>query len=128
MPWLFEGTGARERIDDRRDASAATGSRSTRGRGPRRPARSSSPTIPNIFGPGINAEMTYYETAAGARVFNAGALDFGGSVLTWPVEPHAREPLGPHDRTTVLTRCRTPRAHAGCQAPVTARTRARRSA
>ena len=42
-------------------------------------------TIPNIFGPGINAEMTYYETEAGARVFNAGALDFCGSVLTWPV-------------------------------------------
>jgi hypothetical protein len=26
------------------------------------------------------AEMTYYETAAGARVFAAGALDFGGSI------------------------------------------------
>jgi len=41
--------------------------------------------IPNIFGPGINAEMTYYETPAGARVFNAGTLDFAGSVLTAPV-------------------------------------------
>jgi len=29
--------------------------------------------------------MTYYETPAGARVFNAGALDFGGSALTYPV-------------------------------------------
>jgi hypothetical protein len=29
--------------------------------------------------------MTYYETAAGARVFNAGTLDFAGSVLTYPV-------------------------------------------
>ena len=29
--------------------------------------------------------MTYYETAAGARVFAAGTLDFGGSVAFWPV-------------------------------------------
>ena len=41
--------------------------------------------IPNIFGKGINAEMTYYETAAGARVFNAGALDFSGSVMFEPM-------------------------------------------
>jgi len=26
------------------------------------------------------AEMTFYETGAGARVFAAGALDFGGSI------------------------------------------------
>ncbi len=29
--------------------------------------------------------MTYYETAAGARVFAAGALDFGGSITFWPM-------------------------------------------
>jgi hypothetical protein len=29
--------------------------------------------------------MTYYETARGAKVFAAGTLDFGGSVMTWPV-------------------------------------------
>ena len=40
--------------------------------------------IPNIFGPGYTAQMTYYETAAGARVFAAGALDFGGAVMHWP--------------------------------------------
>jgi hypothetical protein len=28
--------------------------------------------------------MAYYETAAGARVFSAGSLDFCGSVLAWP--------------------------------------------
>ena len=36
--------------------------------------------IPNLFGRGSRREMTYYETAAGARVFAAGALDFGGAV------------------------------------------------
>jgi len=41
-------------------------------------------TIPNLFGPGRTAEMTYYEHASGARVFSAGALDFGGQALLWP--------------------------------------------
>jgi hypothetical protein len=41
--------------------------------------------ILNIFGQGVNAEMTYYETPAGARVFNAGALDFTGSILFEPM-------------------------------------------
>jgi hypothetical protein len=40
---------------------------------------------PDLFGPGIDAEMTYYETETGARVFNAGALDFCSSLMTWPV-------------------------------------------
>jgi len=40
--------------------------------------------IPDLFGPGRSAEMTYYETAAGARVFSAGALNFGGTVMLWP--------------------------------------------
>ena len=50
--------------------------------------------IPDLFGPGLTAEMAYYETANGAKVFAAGALDFGGSASTWPVEHDAREPLG----------------------------------
>ena len=41
--------------------------------------------IPDLFGPGLTAEMTYYETTNGAKVFAAGALDFGGSALTSPV-------------------------------------------
>jgi hypothetical protein len=41
--------------------------------------------IPNLFGPGYTAEMTYYEHWSGARVFSAGALDFGGQALLWPV-------------------------------------------
>ena len=41
--------------------------------------------IPDLFGPGLSGEMTYYETAAGARVFSAGVLDFGGSATFWPI-------------------------------------------
>jgi hypothetical protein len=39
--------------------------------------------IPDIFGPGKTAEMTYYTTARGAKVFSAGVMNFGGSSL-WP--------------------------------------------
>ncbi|HXJ64139.1 MAG TPA: N,N-dimethylformamidase beta subunit family domain-containing protein, partial [Actinomycetota bacterium] len=42
--------------------------------------------IPDLFGNGLTAQMTYYETPAGAKVFAAGALDFGGSALMTPVE------------------------------------------
>ena len=41
--------------------------------------------IPDLFGPGLSGEMTYYETSNGAKVFAAGALDFGGSVTSWPI-------------------------------------------
>jgi N,N-dimethylformamidase beta subunit-like, C-terminal len=41
--------------------------------------------IPDLLGPGKTAQMTYYETAGGAKVFDAGALDFVGSALTYPV-------------------------------------------
>jgi hypothetical protein len=80
VPWLFEGTGLVNgstfgnygiEIDARTRFSP--------------PGTVLVAAIPDIFGPGINAEMTYYETPAGARVFNAGALDFAGSVLTQPV-------------------------------------------
>jgi hypothetical protein len=42
--------------------------------------------IPDLFGPGITAQMSYYETVGGAKVFAAGALDFGGSATFWPVK------------------------------------------
>jgi len=40
--------------------------------------------IPDIFGRGRTAEMAYYRTARGAKVFAAGAMNFGGSA-DWPV-------------------------------------------
>ncbi|HEX7625621.1 MAG TPA: N,N-dimethylformamidase beta subunit family domain-containing protein [Gaiellaceae bacterium] len=36
--------------------------------------------IPNLYGDGRNAEMTYYETSQGAKVFAAGAFTIAGSV------------------------------------------------
>lgn len=35
--------------------------------------------VPDVFGPGLTAQMTYYETPQGAKVFAAGTMDFGGS-------------------------------------------------
>ena len=35
--------------------------------------------IPDLFGPGLTAQMTYYETPQGAKVFAGGTIDFGGS-------------------------------------------------
>lgn len=40
--------------------------------------------IPNLFGDGRDAEMTYCETPAGARGFAAGAFSLAGSL--W--DPH----------------------------------------
>jgi hypothetical protein len=36
--------------------------------------------IPNLFGPGFTAQMTYYETAAGAKVFAAGAFSLADAI------------------------------------------------
>jgi hypothetical protein len=41
--------------------------------------------IPDLYGPGLTAQMTYYETPVGAKVFAGGVLDFGGSATLWPV-------------------------------------------
>jgi len=86
-PWFFRGTGVRNgtrfgiygiEIDQR---------------GPRSPrgiivlAR-----IPNAFGTGRSAEMTYYTTSAGAKVFSAGVMNFGGSAL-WPTVSRILENL-----------------------------------
>jgi hypothetical protein len=42
--------------------------------------------IPDLFGPGVGPQMSYYETPAGAKVFAAGVLDFGGSATFWPMK------------------------------------------
>ena len=41
--------------------------------------------IPDLYGPGVTAQMSYYETPAGAKVFSAGTLDYGGSAAFMPV-------------------------------------------
>jgi hypothetical protein len=73
--WAFAGTGLRNgdtfgrygiEIDARSPASP--------------PGTQVLASIPDLIGPGRSAEMTYYETAAGARVFAAGTLNFAASI------------------------------------------------
>jgi hypothetical protein len=73
-PWLFAGTGLHDgstfgkygiEVDAVTPASP--------------PGTVVLANIPNIFGPGMTAEMTYYTTPAGAKVFSAGVMNFGGS-------------------------------------------------
>ena len=42
-------------------------------------------SVPNVFGHGRSAEMTYYTTPAGAKVFAAGTINFGGTAVWQPV-------------------------------------------
>ena len=86
-PWLFAGTGLV-------DGSRFTGYGSPEGRfGIEIDATApSSPQgtrvlaeIPNIYGAGLTAQMTYYETSAGAKVFAAGAFTLGGAASWEPV-------------------------------------------
>ena len=76
--WIFAGTGL------------GTGSRFANAGIEADETTSSSPrgtqvlgVIPNLFGTGHDAQMTYYETKNGARVFAAGAFTIAGSVW-WP--------------------------------------------
>jgi hypothetical protein len=73
-PWLFAGTGLT-------DGSLIPGSYGVEIDATTRaspPGTTVLATIPDIF-PRETAEMTYYTTAAGAEVFDAGTIDFGGA-------------------------------------------------
>jgi len=79
-PWLFANTGLQNgstfgrygiEIDARSPASP--------------PGTIVLARIPDLLGPGKTAEMTYYETAAGAKVFDAGAINFAASATAVPV-------------------------------------------
>ncbi len=74
-PWAFEGTGLSDgavfgRYGIEIDARTAASPRDTHVL-----AR-----IPDLLGVGRSAEMTYYETPAGAKVFAAGVINFGSSL------------------------------------------------
>jgi hypothetical protein len=78
--WLFSGTGLR------------VGSRFARGGVEIDQVAPVSPDgvevvaeIPRLFGPSMSAQMTYYETTAGARVFAAGAFHLTRGVTSDPV-------------------------------------------
>ena len=76
-PWLFDGTGLRNgsRFSkagieiDKTNASSPAGTKVVA-------------EIPNLFGPGWTAQMTYYQKGR-AKVFAAGAFSFASSVW-WP--------------------------------------------
>jgi len=84
LPWLFAGTGL---VNGSRLGDMVGGyGIEIDARTPASPAGTVVVgTIPDLMGRGVSAEMTYYEHPGGARVFSAGALDFGGSVMFWPV-------------------------------------------
>ena len=73
-PWLFRGTGLRPGDHFGRGYGIEIDAR----------ARASPPgtrviaELPSIFGPGKTAQMTFYRTRAGAKVFAAGAMYFDG--------------------------------------------------
>ena len=74
--WVFAGTGVRpgERLSNGGiEVDAVT------------PSSPSGTTvlaeIPDLLGPGMTAQMTYYETQTGARVFAAGAFTLAGAVF-----------------------------------------------
>jgi hypothetical protein len=74
-PWAFEGTGLADGSEFGRygielDARAAASPAGTE----------LLAQIPDLLGPGRSGEMTYYETAAGAKVFAAGSLNFAASL------------------------------------------------
>lgn len=83
-PWLWKGTG----LGDGDSFGQQVGGFGTEidARTRRSPRKTRVVArIPHVFGRGLTAEMVYYETRSGARVFAAGALDFGGSVQFQPM-------------------------------------------
>ena len=73
--WLFAGTGARvgEPFSNAGIEIDHTTSSSP-------PGTQVIAEIPDLLGPGLTAQMTYYETARGAKVFSAGAFSLAGSI------------------------------------------------
>ncbi|HEX4680114.1 MAG TPA: N,N-dimethylformamidase beta subunit family domain-containing protein [Gaiellaceae bacterium] len=85
LPWLINGTGLR------------VGTKFSSGGIEADDVTSASPknvrviaAIPNLYGDGRDADMTYYDTPAGAKVFAAGAFSIAGSV--W--QGHVRQLVG----------------------------------
>jgi hypothetical protein len=78
-PWLFEGTGLRDGAMFGSGGIEIDKTSISSPRGVKVLAE-----IPNLFGPGFTAQMTYYETRSGAKVFAAGAFTLAGSVIDNP--------------------------------------------
>jgi hypothetical protein len=79
-PWLFAGTGLHDgsrfgRYGIEIDARVAESPAGTHVLA----------AIPDVFGAGQTAQMTYYSLPNGAKVFDAGAMNFGGTTELPPV-------------------------------------------
>ena len=82
-PWLFEGTGlVNGSVLGEEVGGFGIEIDSTTPDSP--PETKVLARIPDLFGPGVTAEMAYYETVAGARVFSAGAMDFPAVLFAAP--------------------------------------------
>ncbi len=84
LPWLFAGTNLRNgswfsSAGIEIDAIASSSP----------PRTKVVAVMPNVFGPGISANMSYYETRAGAKVFAAGAFSFAAAIWQPPVRQMA---------------------------------------
>jgi hypothetical protein len=73
-PWVFAGTGL-----ENGDRFGSYGFELDKRAAASPPGTHVLATIPNLMGPGRSAEMSYYETPRGAKVFAAGALNFAAS-------------------------------------------------
>ena len=80
-PWLFRGTGLRNGQQLGKHYGIEIDARTPQSP----PGTKVLATIPDIFGPGKSAEMTYYETARGAKVFAAGTINFGSAAASRPL-------------------------------------------
>jgi hypothetical protein len=78
-PWLFRGTGLTNG-----SSFGSYGIEINQWTGASPPHTLVLAEAKNLFGPGRSAQMTYYQTPRGAKVFSAGAINFGGSAR-WPV-------------------------------------------
>lgn len=72
--WIFAGTGLEPGSPFARAGIEADSTTPKSPRGTQVVAR-----IPNVFGKGRDAEMTYYELPTGAKVFAAGAFTLAGA-------------------------------------------------
>lgn len=79
--WVFDGVGARAGSGFSNGGIEIDKTAPSSPRGTRILAE-----IPNLFGPGMSAQMTYYETSAAAKVFAAGAFTLAGSIRQRPVQ------------------------------------------
>jgi hypothetical protein len=80
-PWAFDGTGLTDGNSFGRFGIEIDSRTAQSPHGTMVLAR-----IPDLLGPGRSAEMTYYETPSGAKVFAAGALNFAASLASPQVD------------------------------------------